>query len=196
VGRLAILSGRWRGRGIVLAAVILFVAWMMGTYAGRLTQSLVAGFSHQSRDEMTRGLLSQMNTIHVGEALPDFSFEDLDGNRLRLSELVTDSTLLAIVDLSCAPCVAEMKYLAEAADGSNCTGTILISSSNPLHFKDFRDSIKLPSRVLFDEDRAFQSNLKIASTPFNLNLGPGLVVYEAWAASLTPKECRRSVTCR
>jgi len=133
-----------------------------------------------------------MGTIKVGDTLPNFSFEDIDGKPHRLSEVVTDKTLITYVRPDCDACLVELERLKQAAKNQDdYDHVLLITSANPLHLQKLRADYGLGCVILYDDERQFMSTLKIESFPFNLEVNRQRVILVINAGTLFPDDYER-----
>jgi len=142
--------------------------------------------------EQTEAVLKQMGTIKVGDTLPNFPFEDIDGKVRLLSEVVTDKTLITYLERGCDACLLELERLKQAASGQDdYEHILLITSANPVHMQKLRAEYGLGCVILYDEERRFGSLLKIQSFPFNLVVNRQRVIEAIHANTLLPDDYER-----
>lgn len=71
-------------------------------FAARLTANIVHAQKLEERQLKSRiqtnFQLQKMGTIAVGDTLPDFEFDDIDGQHYLLSDLVTGHTLISYIE--------------------------------------------------------------------------------------------------
>ncbi|MCX6833896.1 MAG: redoxin domain-containing protein [candidate division Zixibacteria bacterium] len=147
---------------------------------------------HAQAAEQTASVLKQMGTIEVGDTLPNFPFEDIDGKVRLLSEVVTDKTLITYVERGCDACLTELERLKQAANGqADYDHILLITSANPLHMQKLRAEYGLGCVILYDEERRYGSLLKISSFPFNLVVNRQRVIEAIHANILLPEDYER-----
>lgn len=178
---------------LLSGVAIISVAYVLGTQAaGLLDEWELNRNADQYRSkaiEQTSATLRRMGTINVGDTLPNFSFEDIDGNLHRLSELVTDHTLITYIKPDCDACLIKLERLRNAANGlDDYEHVLLISSANPLHLQRLRDDYGLESLMLYDEESLFSKTLKIQSFPFNLIVDRSRVIRTIHASVLLPAD--------
>jgi len=133
-----------------------------------------------------------MGTIEIGDTLPHFPFEDIDGKVRLLSEVVTDKTLITYLERDCDACLVELERLKQAANGQeDYEHILLITSANPVHMQKLRAEYGLGCVILYDEERRFGSMLKISSFPFNLVVNRQRVIEAIHANVLLPDDYER-----
>ena len=179
-----------KGLLIGLGAVVLVaVAYILGGEAAGLYRDWDLSRNREKyrakAAAQTESILRRMGTINVGDTLPNYSFEDIDGNVHMLSQLVTDRTIITYLKPDCDACLIEMEQLRETArDSSDYARVLLISSANPMHLRQLRTDYELGCRAFYDEERFFASALKISSFPFNLVINRDRVILEIHASTL------------
>jgi len=133
-----------------------------------------------------------MGTIEVGDTLPNFPFEDIDGEIRLLSEVVTDKTLITCIQPDCDACLAELERLKEAANGpDDYEHILLITSANPVHMQKLRAEYGLGCVILYDEERRFGRLLKIQTFPLNIVVNRQRVIKAIHANILLPDDYER-----
>jgi peroxiredoxin len=133
-----------------------------------------------------------MGTVKLGDTLPNYSFEDIDGQRHLLSQLVTDRTIITYLKPDCDACLTELEHLRSAAvDSADFARVLLISTANPLNLQRLKADYGLGCRVLYDEERFFGSALNIQSFPFNLVIDRNRVILEIHANPLLKADYER-----
>jgi peroxiredoxin len=147
---------------------------------------------HAQASEQTAAILRQMGTIEIGDTLPNFPFEDIDGEIRLLSEVVTDKTLITYLERDCDACLVELERLKQAANSpDDYEHILLITSANPVHMQKLRAEYGLRCVILYDEERRFGSLLKIQSFPFNLVVNRQRVIEAIHANVLLPDDYER-----
>jgi len=174
----------------LIVLVTVAIAYFLGSTAG-------GTWSRQNRAERrseyrskalahSRAVLERMGTVGLGDTLSDFSFEDIDGNLHRLSEILVDNTLLIYIKPDCDACLEEIERLSQVAKtAEDYRHFILISTSNPLHMRKLREDFGLRCYQLYDEERFFGNAFKIESFPFGLLVSRSRIVLAAYANALS-----------
>lgn len=146
--------------------------WMKDWHEGRYADKYRAGAAEQ-----TAAILRKMGTIEVGDTLPNFPLEDIDGKLHLLSELVTDKTLITYLKPDCDACLDELESLRSVATSQNdYDHVILITSANPMHMQRIRKNYGLGCVILYDDERQFGAAFKIQGFPFNLIVDDSRVI--------------------
>jgi peroxiredoxin len=176
--------------------VVVVLAYVIGVQAAALFEkwhlSRNVDQYHAQASEQTAAILRKMGTIEIGDTLPNFPFEDIDGKVRLLSEVVTDKTLITYIKPDCDACLVELERLKQAANGQeDYEHILLITSANPVHMQKMRAEYGLGCVILYDEERRFGSLLKISSFPFNLVVNRQRVIETIHANTLLPDDYER-----
>ena len=95
---MTIVRGKLLRRGFIVVAIILTVglAYILGVEAGNYYIKAKRSKNFiLTRNAQTAQILQQMNTIAVGDTLLDHTFQDLNGNPVKLSEVVVPEELVS-----------------------------------------------------------------------------------------------------
>ena len=134
---------------------------------------------------MTEAILRGMNTIAIADTLPDYQFNDIDGNSYRLSALTSDTTLLVFFDPMCEGCEAEMSTLSRLGIDSSDRRRMILISRGPIDLiEEARDRFGLHTRILHDRDGIYMERLQITTIPFNVVVHNGRAISHIVAGSL------------
>jgi peroxiredoxin len=179
-----------KGAAVVLVTVAL--AYVLGSQTGNLLADRRERDARFVRTQQTEELLDQMGTIQVGNTLPDHTFQGLDRQYHRLSDLLQDHTLISIFDYHCDNCLKELQqYMKVVRDSNQAKHIVLISGSNPLQLIELRDTYSIPFRILYDEDAMFLTNHNITTFPFNIVVNRSMQIEQIAAGSLMEDEIRQ-----
>jgi peroxiredoxin len=130
-----------------------------------------------------------MGTISEGDTLPNFYFQDLNGDDVYLEEIISEQVLMMYFEPDCELCLVELEMIRdEVTEQSQFDRFVMISGANPLHLIKLRDRYELSSPLLYDYQGFFRENLNIFTFPFNMVVDENLVIVEIKAGSLTPDE--------
>ena len=81
--------------------MLVVVAYLIGTQSANWLESWRLSWQadkfRAGAARQTEAVLRKTGAIKVGNTLADFTFEDIDGQSHRLSELVTDRTLITYI---------------------------------------------------------------------------------------------------
>ncbi len=135
--------GRQTVVGLVIAAVIVAVAWFIGGQAGW--------------DDIGRGGGFQSVLPKVGDPAPDFLTEDVFGTPVRLSDFSGQPVWLMFWGSWCPPCRAEFPDIVEAYNHVQPQGVAMLGVSlrePPLAAATYAGQNKARFLVLSDPDEA------------------------------------------
>jgi len=158
---------------ILVFAVVIAVAIILGTEAGDFINKRRY---LQNREKSTATKLAQMQTLEIGGKLPDHVFEDLEGNEIRLSDLIADRTVVCFFDIGCGGCLLELEEMQSALEDSLHRRFILISHDDRVDLQEARDDYSIKAPILWDQNSFYARNLKIASRPFNVGVDSTLTI--------------------
>ena len=167
-------------------AITLATAWLLGTQAGNLVTESKTRDYKERRHTQTKQVLEQMGTIKVGDRLPNYALEDLNGRIWQLSELIDDKAIISFYKPDCGACEQQLDEFRES--GLDPSKLILISADNPLHLKALAQADGIESVILYDENRAVSEALGITISPFNIVLNHSLVIKRIEAGSMRANE--------
>jgi hypothetical protein len=137
-------------------------------------------------------VLDKMQTIQVGDTLRDFTFADLSGQPIRLSEHVTGLTWIAIIEPSCETCVLNVRRIKSVLPDSLATHRVVfISGSNPRDMQDLRNSVGIGSLFLYDHKRQWSNGYKFNAFPFHMLVDRGLQIREIVIGDLSEDQIKR-----
>ncbi|MFH1686197.1 MAG: redoxin domain-containing protein [bacterium] len=144
------------------------------------------------RAEQTQKTLDHMGTIEIGGRLPDNDFEDLEGNRVRLSTLVREGAVLSFFRSNCGHCLDELDSLRSITrDSADFSRVILISHEDRLDLKQAAADLDIRCPILWDRDNAYAGKLRVTTQPFNVVVDSSLTIIEVLAGAMMPKDFER-----
>lgn len=167
-------------------AAVLAAAWLLGAQAGNLVNNSKAKDYQKQRQTQTNQILEQMGTIKVGDTLPNYALEDLEGRIWQLSELIDDRAIISFYKPDCGACEQQLDAFRES--GLESSKLILISADNPLHLKALAETDGIEAVILYDENRAVSEALGITISPFNIVLNHSLVIERIEAGTMRADE--------
>jgi peroxiredoxin len=192
-----IVRGKLLRWGFIVVAVILTVglAYILGVEAGNYYIKAKRSKNFiLTRNAQTAQILQQMNTIAVGDTLLDHTFQDLNGNPVKLSEVLSEKTVIDIFDLGCEACLVEIQAIHEVVrDESDFKYFVLISSGAPVSLTDLRQQYNLRCPILYDENHEFFSELNIMGIPFNMIVTKDRIIEKIVSGTLTEDELREVI---
>lgn len=109
----------------------------------------------QNGDSTIYQIEYQVRTINnkmIGEPLPDFNFEDLDGKMVHLSELKGKPIIINLWFVECPPCIAEMPTLNSIKERYSHSDIQFLSMTDESkeRVKKFLGKIKINFRIIPD----------------------------------------------
>lgn len=176
---------------VLCGLVVIGLASILGVLAGNMVES----FKRQAqREEATQGILEHMQSINVGDTIPDYQFENLDNQQVRLSELISERTVLVFFDPYCHHCLVQLDSM-ELALGDSWAGEyiILISAAKLQDLQAVRDERNIRSWILWDRGDAYADMLNVFTKPFNIAIDADMVIHDIVAGPLTVSDIQRLV---
>lgn len=123
------------------------------------------------RDSVLANTDSNHSIPVVGDTLSDHCFESLEGDSIRLSELVAGSTYLIFVLPSCQECLDEIRMISEmTSDSIEASRFLFISTVNPRLLVDIRNSMGQHLTFLYDHRSKWRKEQGIEIIPFSLRI--------------------------
>lgn len=179
-------------RGVTLVILAYLIGTQSADWMREWNAARHADEYRAKAAEQTAAILRKMGTIEVGDTLPNFPLEDIDGKMHLLSELVTDKTLITYLRPDCDACLEELERLRSVARGpDDYEHVILITSANPMHMHRIPKDYGLGCVILFDDERHFGTTLRIQTFPFNLVINKARVIEEINASTMMIDDYRR-----
>lgn len=175
------------GVAVLVFAVVIAGAIVLGTQAGNFYSERR---SLERRDQSTTSMLSEMQTLEIGGKLTDHTFENLEGDDVRLSDLVTGRTIVCFFDIDCGGCLLELEEMQAALDDSLRRHVILISHDDRVDLMEARAVYNIEAVILWDQDAFYSRNMKVQVRPFNVVVDSALTIRKIVAGKLTGSEFR------
>lgn len=160
--------------GFVIAIVIVAIAFIIGIEAGKYyqKQKLIS-----QRNANRESILSQMHDLKIGKSLPNYSFEDLSFQPVKLQSLVKQKTILMFIEPDCPSCIEDIERLSKNFQTEYINShIIIISDGNPRQLMDLRDEYNLRMPILYDHNSRYTSIFGIFTYPFHIVTNKNLVV--------------------
>jgi peroxiredoxin len=134
----------------------------------------------------TRVELNRMQTLNIGDTLPDVRLEDLSGRSIDLASVIKHRrTAIAFVLPDCDACLFEMQRILKLSPDSIAQQHwVLVSSSNPRTLNDLKVERGLAMPVLYDHQNRLASRLRINSFPFNIVVDSQRVIISIFSGAL------------
>lgn len=170
---------------------VIGLASILGVLAGNVVET----FKRQAqREEVTQGILEHMQSINVGDTIPDYQFENLDNQQVRLSELVCERSVLVFFDPYCHNCLLQLDSMELALSdnrGSECI--ILVSAASLQDLLALRTERNTRSWILWDRGDAYAEVLNVFTKPFNIAIDAEMVIHDIVAGPMTVSDIQRLV---
>lgn len=179
-------TGMKRAKVIAIFIAAMAFAVVLGTQAGKM----YANWDNQRKlAQTTRVVVDLMETIDIGDTLPDHVFEDLERNPVRLSDLIKGRTLVTFISPNCPSCEFQIEDFSRALNtDQQKNGYIFISPHNPRYLEELQDKYNLEAPILYDHRSKYWSMLSINTTPFNVQIGQDMILEEIFAGPLSEDE--------
>lgn len=143
----------------------------------------------EEQRRQTAEILEEMNTIAVGDRLPDHLLMDPEQNPLPLSEMVDRKTLIIFFEPSCGGCRYEMQELSRVLPKlPQSPPLVMISAADREQIEEVRFEFQFPHPILHDEDAALTQSLRILAYPFNVIVDENMVIRDVIAGALPEEE--------
>jgi len=175
--------------GISVAVIVVSFAFVAGQSLGDYFNKKQEDQSASRRSDQTERLLIDHIQLGAGDTLPDQAFETLVFDTVRLSEVLSDRSVLVAVLPGCGSCLEEMGTIAEIQAARDLVGPfVFVSSGNPRELAAIRDSLGLANPFLYDHRGAFLSQFGIDIYPMCLTVSRTRELEDILIGSLLPSE--------
>ena len=162
---------------------------MFGIQAGNHVAHTKRESTRAASVHQTEAILKRMATIQVGDTLPNYMVEDIDGNRFMLSQLLVGLTVISFINTDCDACLTELGTTVERCrDSLDQRHFLYISTGNPVRLQGLRESFGIKSPILFDEAAYISNELKVYSYPLNLIVDDERTIREIQSGALWPEQ--------
>jgi len=175
--------------GISVVVIVVSFAFVAGQSLGDYFNTKQEDQYTARRTDMTERLLVDHIQLGASDTLPDQAFETLVFDTVRLSEILSDRSVLVAVLPGCGSCLEEMGTIAEMQAERDLVGPfVFISSGNPRELAAIRDSLGLTNPFLYDHRGAFLSQFGIDIYPMCLTVSRTRELEDILVGSLLPSE--------
>jgi len=175
--------------GISVAVIVVSFAFVAGQSLGDYFNKKQEDQYAARRSDQTERLLIDHIQLGAGDTLPDQAFETLVFDTVRLSEVLSDRSVLVAVLPGCGSCLEEMGNIAEIQAARDLVGPfVFVSSGNPRELAAIRDSLGLANPFLYDHRGAFLSQFGIDIYPMCLTVSRTRELEDILIGSLLPSE--------
>ena len=183
---------------LVAIIVVAFLGYISATqvsaHLNSKKQDEHEQLKEKARQEYTESILNSMQTMAIGDTLPDFVFEDLNRQPRRLSDLVNNRTVISFFDPHCENCDEEMIKVRQAVANETEAGYfVFISSANPRLIEEMRGLVGLKSPVLYDHRAEFMRSYDIFTYPFNVIVDENLVIQDIIIDTLDESDLKKII---
>ena len=174
-------------------AVVVF-AGLLGLTGGKL-------YSHwlkdKERTELTTAIVKLMETIDVGDTLPDHVFEDLSRIPVDLKKTLPHGGLVTFISPTCPSCEDQLtEFAASVAEDAQNGRFVFISGENPRLLEEVRDTYNLAAPVLYDHKSVYWKQLQINSFPLNVFVDDQFVITDMIAGPISAAEFSQVLTVK
>jgi peroxiredoxin len=179
---------------LVVGILGFFSAQQVAAYLIAMKADDALQEKREYRREFTRGVLKSMNTLQVGDVLPDYQFEDGSHNPLTLSGLATGNTLLIFFDPTCDGCDDELRAINDAVtDTLDYRRFRLICAGDSGLVAEKVEMLDLHSPLLHDHSGDYFFQIGVFTYPFNIIVNKDRVIQDMIAGSLDRMDLTRFV---
>jgi peroxiredoxin len=171
---------------ILILGTAVTVAFWGGAETGNFLDRAKYAERHEKHQSMTKAELEQMGTIEIGKQIPDYEFfQNLEGETVRLSTLITTTAWLMFMQPDCDACLNELERMETILTSPNPEyAFVLISVSNPLDLIAIQKKYGLTCPILHDRNATYSDAVKIATFPFNVLVDKELVIQKVIVGEL------------
>ena len=198
-------------RLVVLAVLVGTTAYLTGTRLGDFLLTREESSFRERRAALTEAAAAGHVQLGVGDTVPDFALEMIEGDTVSLWSALAQScdygelpeasgadgspagefttTYLIGVHPQCGTCVEEMAEIARYQAEHQTTGPfVFVSAANPRECQDVRDSLGLQSPFLYDHRGRFLYEFGLAIYPLVLVIDQDRTVQEMILGTLLQSE--------
>jgi len=116
--------------------------------------------------------------LKIGQAMPDLKLASLNGQDVKLSQLINKQglTLITFISLGCPPCLQDLKILKEyyAELKARNVKVICVSGEGQEHLLEFTQKQALPFELFYDQNWVgTQRTCALPGTPYHVILAKG-----------------------
>lgn len=175
-------------RKVIIAVsliLVIAVAYIFGVEAGQFIKSSKESGYKSLRAKETPIILKKMNSVNIGDKLPNYYFYDIDGNFVELKQIINSKTLFVFFSHDCSACMDELELLNKmTSDSLVSLKLVLISDSNPFDLMRLKKHMGLPFQIIYDHGRIYNAVTRVASTPFNFIVNSDLSIEAIYPGQL------------
>jgi hypothetical protein len=172
--------------------VLIFACLVCGASGGwgvsKIIEKSQQSIRQARRAELKTQLLAGMGTIQIGDTLVDCEFDDVDGVRVRLSDLVKArrGMLIGVINPDCMACIDEITNLRALVPDSIVRDRIIfISAGNVQELLNLRRISGVTNKILCDRRGEWSSRYGFYTFPFNFVVGRDMAIQSVIPSALT-----------
>lgn len=100
----------WKKAGLIFVVIIIVIAlaYVIGVEGAQYYSKVK---NKQKRKLFKEHVLKKSN-LEIGGQLPDYSFEDLSFDEVKLSTLISDNSIIFFISPDCHSCLEDIEQLA------------------------------------------------------------------------------------
>ena len=132
---------------ILISILVLAIAIFLGSRAGKFF-----GERQQSKvnEEFSKQILAKMQSLNIGDTLPNHKFEVIGGDSAWLKDLLSKKCVLTVVLPECDDCLYEAQELKSALiDSNDARHFIFATWENPRTFEDMKNENNLAYHKIY-----------------------------------------------
>lgn len=155
------MSFKKAGLVVLLVTAVVSLAYIIGVEGA---QYYSKSQKYQKKKLLTEQILEKSN-LEINGQLPDFSFEDLSFNEVKLSTLISDNSIIFFISPDCHSCLEDIEHLQKTITDDNIWNRfIFISSGNPRKLIDlYNEDNRL--QILYDHEGFYYQMVGIETYP-------------------------------
>ena len=136
--------------------------------------------------------LDKMQTIQIGERLPNHLFYELNGNMLELQKIrLQEVSIFTYATTECHFCDEQFEILSGfSADSTLMSRIWIVSPSNPFELFKLNKRFNNRFKILYDHDSQFCDNLKIMTFPFHIIVESDFVIKDIVVGQMGTNEIK------
>lgn len=153
----------WKKAGLLFVVIttVIALAYVIGVEGAQYYSK----HKNTKKRQIRREQILEKSNLEINGQLPDFSFEDLSFNEVKLSTLISDNTIIFFISPDCHSCLEDIDNLQKTISGNKVWEQfIFISSGNPRKLIDlFNEDNRL--QVLYDHEGFYYQMVGISTYP-------------------------------
>lgn len=180
---------------IITTLILLAVAYFFGAQAGQFISSKKSDEWRKERDEQGQYILKRVESLKVGQKLPNYFFYDIDGNFVELEKIVKSNCMISYILVDCPACDEQLATLTDLSKNTKIQiSTILVSYENPFQLIKLKEQYQINFPILYDHGNQYGTNLDLYTYPFNILIDSGLVIRKLIPGQLLKEDYKEVIT--